>query len=212
MRRQLGIAPVVIPSPDPVSIAIDVAVGLVALVGFFQARKHARQAEENEVVEVQNKLGTDMDVISEAAQQSTDVDELVRLHDQLSTLGQDFYNYTLGFSIAGPGARETIFGDEVSPGVFHTTPAHPGWLTKLIDFIKTKIGELTGMQPQLGFDWEKLIGIGANVAANIFGRDGSTTTTTTTTPTTTTSTPAAAMPSWVLPAVLIGGALLLMKK
>jgi hypothetical protein len=159
------------PSPDPVSLALDGVAAFLAVFSAFQARKNARQAQENEVVQVQNRLAAALDPISQAAQDpNVTADQLVTLGNQVETLGKQFYDYTQSFSIAGPGARQTIFGDEIAPGQFTTTAAHPGWLTRLLDFIKTKLGEKTGVTPQLGFDWTTLENLGLQIVRQVTGQ------------------------------------------
>jgi len=222
MRRNLAFAPVVSPSPDPFSLALDAISGVISVIGVFQARKRARQAQENEVVQVQNQLAANLDPISKAAQDpNVTLDQLIQLGNNVSQLGQQFYNYTLNFSIAGPGARQTIFGDEIAPGQFMTTDQHPGWLTRLLDSIKAKIIAASGgtVTAQLGFDWESLIGIGANTAAAIGAAvTGSNTrpvyTVTGTTPTTGANSGlfGQQMPSWLLPVLVIGGLIVISRK
>jgi hypothetical protein len=166
--RQLGFAPVISPSPDPVSIAIDAISGIVALVSFFSSTHAQRQHEENEVVSVQNKFGDALATISAGADDpNATVDQLSGLADQLAQFGHNFYDYTYNFPIAGQGARETIFGDWVNGIGWVTSDAHPGWATKVFQKILQRIEDALGMHPQLGFDWTGLESFGIGIAGII---------------------------------------------
>jgi len=221
MRRALGFVPL-IPSPDPVSLAFDAAMILGPIIKSFIGTGHL---EANQIVVLQNSYHQKVLAPAVAAKDNpqTSIADLIYWRDAVRSEGEAFYQYTLKFAAAGPGARRTMFGEKDAVGNWIATGNALGIATQILNGFNDVIVQRTGDPTmQLGIDWGKIVQIGVDTAANIFDRPvyvGSGTTPPFTgippsqrPPVYYSGAAAAAMPSWLLPAGIALAAILLLKK
>lgn len=173
--KGLGFIAPVSPSPDPVSLALDAVSAFVAVFSIFQARKNARQAQENEVVQAQVRLKTLMaSVVTAQYDPHSTAAQLDVLRTQLYNAGQDFYNYALKFPTAGPGAIKTIFGTLVDSAWVPDVANNVGILTQVLKDLDNTIKEKNAVDGTLGFDWGNFLTdaekVGAGIISSITGK------------------------------------------
>lgn len=192
------------------SIAIDVVSGFIAVLGVFQARKHARQAQENEVVQQQEQLKQVMVRVNLAKEDpKTTSGQLLDLFNELVDAGDKFYRYATGFSMAGPGAIRTIFGQWGSNGWVPSPPEAPGYFTVFIRSVADAIIRKNKNDGEVGnldlSDFEDVFkNIGNAIAVKISGKK--------TTPSGTVDSVLAGTPGWVIPVGLLVVVLLMTQR
>jgi hypothetical protein len=126
--------------PPGIAIGAAIDIGAALIAGLNHLIGQGR-AQADQLGQTQNGLTEQLNVISDAAQAAPDasVEELQSWADQVKKLGDDYYQTTLGFDRAGPGARATMLGFLDETGTWQTDAQHPGYLTALWRYIVDRI-------------------------------------------------------------------------
>ena len=162
--RNLGII-AVSPSPDPVSMAFNIASGAISGISklsrlFGQGRREADILTGPQGA--QTILAAALDKLDALWNRTPDSNPnaLVQIRSEQQRLARDFEEFTYRFPRAGPGARGTILGIQQSDGSWIPgTPPNEGWATRQLDRWDRRLKIVLG-----AFDWENLVDRGFDVA------------------------------------------------
>lgn len=162
MGQQLGI--ILVPSPDPVSTAANVALAAMAAITRLN-QMIGRGRREADILTgpqgAQTVVGSALDQLEEVWNRTPDSDPgaLIKIRNEQQRVARDFEEFTYNFPRAGPGARGTILGIEKA-GVWTPGEApNEGWLSRQTERwdgrLKVVLGE---------FDFNRWVEMGFEVA------------------------------------------------
>ncbi len=166
-RRNLGII-AISPSPDPISMAFNIASGAIAGISALK-KMVGRGRREADILTgpqgAQTVLGDALDQLDDLWSRTPDSDAnaLLQIRNEQQRLARNFEEFTYQFPRAGPGARGTILGVQQLDGTWASgTAPNEGWLTRQLERWDRRIKTVM-LGTENGFDWNRLVDLGFDV-------------------------------------------------